>query len=84
MKILLAPTRLLKMYIVIFVHLVFVCKLIHVNLKPRLRLQVSVLCRVGSAEDSCYDYCILHCVKGKNETKENSEQPPKTISVSGP
>lgn len=72
MKILLVLT--LKMYTVIFVHLIFVCKLIHVNLKPSLCFQVSVFCIFGSftADDSCYDYCILYCVKGKNETIENS------------
>lgn len=56
MKILLAFPRLLKMYIVIFVHWVFVCKLIHVNLKPCF--QVSVLCIFGSARDSCYDMIL--------------------------
>lgn len=67
MKILLVLT--LKMYTVIFVHLLFVCKLIHVNLKPSLCFpQVSVLCIFGSltADDSCYDYCIFILCKRKN------------------
>lgn len=64
----------LKMYTVIFVHLIFVCKLIHVNLKPSCFPQVPGLCIFGSltADDSCYDYCIFILCKGKNETRENS------------
>lgn len=71
MKILLALTRLLKMYIVIFVHLVFVYKLIHVNLKPCLCLQVSVLCRLAQLRILVMIAVFYTVSKGKMRLRRN-------------
>lgn len=65
---------LLKVYTVIFVHWMLVCKLIRVNLKPSLSFQVSLVCVFGSLTATILVVITVfyYCVKGKNATIENS------------